>query len=398
MRSIALGGLAAAVVVVVVAGCAGAGPAAPAAPVPTGPEVQAQLAELPAPGPDSPVLAISTVLEHDGGALLCLGAVAESAPPQCDGLELLGWDWAAFEHAESGGVRWAQGVAIEGTYDPEARTFTQAGEPMSAAAITMPAIEVPVGSLDDATIEAAQNDFSAVERADVLSTSGEQGTLVVEVVYDDGTVQEAIDEIYGPGIAFVISALRGDAALPTISEPPLDTAAPVITGDTQTALGELPTPSATEPVLAVGTVLDNGTPMLCSSVATSYPPQCGGPEVLGWDWSTAEHEEANGVRWTDAVAMRVTYDAAAHAVTPAEMLDLAALTMPARESASGNLDAATQQAVQEEIWSLQRPDVLGGGGGDGIVEVEMVYDDGSIQAGFDEIYGPGVVHVVSWLR
>lgn len=396
MRSIALGGLAAAILLGV-AGCAGAGPAAPDAPVPTGPEVQAQLVALPAPTTDSPVLAVATVLESDGGALLCLGAVAESAPPQCDGLELLGWDWDAFEHIESGGVRWAQGVAIVGTYEPEAGTFTQTGEPMSAAAITMPAIEVPGGSLDDATIEAVQSDFGAVERADVLGTYGEQGTLVVEVVYDDGTVQGAVDEIYGPGVVFVMSALRDDAALPTTPEPPLDTAAPVITGDAQASLDELPTPSATEPVLAVGTVLDNGTPMLCYNVAASLPPQCGGPAVIGWDWSAVEHEDADGVRWTDAVAMRVTYDAAAHAVTPIEMLDLAALTMPAREAVSGNLDAATQQAVQEEIWSLQRPDVLGGGGGDGIAEIEVVYDDGSIQAGFDEIYGPGVVHVWSWL-
>ncbi|WP_405218163.1 hypothetical protein [Agrococcus sp. Ld7] len=395
MRRIAIGGLAAAILLGT-AGCTGPAPAAPAAPIPTGPAVQAQLAELPSPAPDSPVLAVSTVLEQDDGALLCLGAVAESAPPQCEGLELLGWDWAAFEHTETGGVRWAQGVAIEGTYEPEARTFTQTGEPMSAAAITMPAIEVPQGSLDAAAIEAAQRDVEAVDRADVLGSYGERGTLVVEVIYDDGTVQAAIDAIYGPGVAFVISALRGSAAPPTVTEPPLDTAAPVITGDTEARLGELPTPSATEPVLAVGTVLDNGTPMLCYNVATSLPPQCGGPEVVGWDWSAVEYEEANGVRWTDAVAMMVTYDAAAHAVTPVEMLDLAALTMPARESVSGNLDAATHQAVQDEIWSLQRPDVLGSGG-DGIVEIEVVYDDGSIQAGFDEIYGPGVVHVWSWL-
>lgn len=395
MRSIALAGLAAAIVLGP-AGCAGAGPAAPAAPVPTGPAVQAQLAALPTPAPDSPVLAVTTVLERDGGALLCVGAVAESAPPQCEGLELLGWDWAAFEHEQTGGVRWAQGVAIQGAYDPEAGMFTQTGEPMSAAAITMPAIEVPEGSLDAAAIEAMRRDFGAIERADVLATSGQQGTLVVEVVYDDGTVQQAIDEIYGPGVAFVISALRDDRA-PGIPEPPLDTAAPVITGDTQSRLAELPTPSATEPVLAIGTVLDNGTPMLCSNIATSLPPQCGGPEVIGWDWSTVEHEEADGVRWTDAVAMTVTYDAAAHAVTPVEMLDLAALTMPARETPVGSLDAATQQAVQEELWTLQRPDVLGGGGGDGIAEIEVVYDDGSIQAGFDEIYGPGVVHVWSWL-
>lgn len=403
MRSIVLGGIAA-TVLLAVAGCASAGPSAPGAPAPNGTDAQAQLAELPRPSSDSPVLAITTIIEQPDGALLCLGAVAESAPPQCTGLALIGWDWDAFEHEETGGVRWVQGVALEGLYDAEAQTFTQTGEPMSAAAITMPAIDVPAGTLDDATIEAVQNDFGAIDRADVLATYGEQGTLVVEVVYDDGTVQAAIDDIYGPGVVFVTSALRGGAEDPALIDPPMDTAAPVITGaDAQARLAELPTPSATEPVLAIGTVLEPasgpgaGTPMLCYAVAQSLPPQCTGPEVVGWDWSTLQHEEANGVRWTDGVAIRVTYDAAANAVTPVEMLDLAALSMLARETPTGSLDAATQQAVQEDVWALGRADVLGGGGGHGIAEIEVVYDDGSMQAAFDEIYGTGVVHVWSWL-
>ena len=87
MRSIVLGGVAA-TILLAVAGCAApgtGGASAPAAPVPTGAEVQAQLAELPTPSADSPVLAIATVLEQDGTAILCVGPVAESAPPQCDG-------------------------------------------------------------------------------------------------------------------------------------------------------------------------------------------------------------------------------------------------------------------------------------------------------------------------
>jgi hypothetical protein len=36
---------------------------------------------------------------------------------------------------------------------------------------------------------------------------------------------------------------------------------------------------------------------LCGAVAESYPPQCGGLPVTGWDWDTVEHEEAQGVRW-----------------------------------------------------------------------------------------------------
>jgi len=39
-------------------------------------------------------------------------------------------------------------------------------------------------------------------------------------------------------------------------------------------------------------------PQLCSEVATSYPPQCGGLDIEGWDWEAVDGEEtANGVTW-----------------------------------------------------------------------------------------------------
>jgi hypothetical protein len=41
---------------------------------------------------------------------------------------------------------------------------------------------------------------------------------------------------------------------------------------------------------------DHG-PQLCSAVAESYPPQCGGPDIDGWDWSEVEYESASGTRW-----------------------------------------------------------------------------------------------------
>jgi len=47
------------------------------------------------------------------------------------------------------------------------------------------------------------------------------------------------------------------------------------------------------------TVLDSGTgPELCTSVAESYPPQCSGPEIIGWNWDEIlDYEQASGVRW-----------------------------------------------------------------------------------------------------
>lgn len=165
----------------------------------------------------------------------------------------------------------------------------------------------------------------------------------------------------------------------------------------QAQLAELPMPSAGGPVLAVGTVIDAGTPMLCLNVATSYPPQCGGPAIVGWDWSAVPHEEASSVRWADGVALRVTYDAEAFAITPIEPpLDLAAITMPAREIPAGDLDEASFASLQADLLTLDRADVQGHGGENGTYVVDVVYDDGSMQAAFDGIYGPGVIHVTSW--
>lgn len=204
------------------------------------------------------------------------------------------------------------------------------------------------------------------------------------------------------GIAGCASAGSApDAPAPGASDvlaPPSPRSSAVVTGpDAQARLAELPMPSATGPVLAVGTVLDAGTPMLCWMVLTSLPPQCGGPVVIGWDWTTVPHEEASGVRWTETVALQATYDATAQTVTPTQPpLDLAAITMPAREIPEGDLDEATIAALQEDLVTIDRADVLGNGGERGTMVLEVVYDDGSIQEAVDAIYGEGVVHVESW--
>jgi hypothetical protein len=58
-------------------------------------------------------------------------------------------------------------------------------------------------------------------------------------------------------------------------------------------------------VQGVGTVLESPEhgPQLCFAVAESLPPQCGGPDVVGWDWDAVPHESAQGVRWTDGIAV-----------------------------------------------------------------------------------------------
>jgi hypothetical protein len=39
-------------------------------------------------------------------------------------------------------------------------------------------------------------------------------------------------------------------------------------------------------------------PQLCTEVEESLPPQCGGPDIVGWDWTAVDTEEAlNGTTW-----------------------------------------------------------------------------------------------------
>jgi hypothetical protein len=43
---------------------------------------------------------------------------------------------------------------------------------------------------------------------------------------------------------------------------------------------------------------DHG-PQLCAAVDESYPPQCEGLDIAGWDWSSVKHESAGGTTWGD---------------------------------------------------------------------------------------------------
>ncbi|MBA2464456.1 MAG: hypothetical protein H0V42_05710 [Nocardioidaceae bacterium] len=75
-------------------------------------------------------------------------------------------------------------------------------------------------------------------------------------------------------------------------------------------------PSADPPndanwLVGVGTVLDDGDgPELClGGVADSLPPQCGGPKVAGWDWSTVEDKQSrSGTIWADGYVLTGTFD------------------------------------------------------------------------------------------
>jgi hypothetical protein len=76
-----------------------------------------------------------------------------------------------------------------------------------------------------------------------------------------------------------------------------------------TVAADDPTPSVSaradgpQEYRTVATVVEepDGPPRFCHVVEAMYPPRCGGPEIVGWDWNAVRGEEsANGITWVEA--------------------------------------------------------------------------------------------------
>jgi hypothetical protein len=105
-------------------------------------------------------------------------------------------------------------------------------------------------------------------------------------------------------------------------------------------------------------------PQLCQSVADSYPPQCSGPEVVGWDWADVTAESASGTTW-GSYRLTGTWDGQRFTLTgtpepdvgpdvgPAPDTELVDLTTPCQTPAGGwrvlDPDTATMDALNEAV-------------------------------------------------
>ena len=76
-----------------------------------------------------------------------------------------------------------------------------------------------------------------------------------------------------------------------------DDAADVASDDPPTTTGAHADDTVYETSATVLDSDDHGPQLCLGGVADSYPPQCGGPDIVGWDWSTVEAESANGTTW-----------------------------------------------------------------------------------------------------
>lgn len=174
-----------------------------------------------------------------------------------------------------------------------------------------------------------------------------------------------------------------------------------------TAPPVLAVPPAREPVTGVGTVIEvpGGTPELClGPVRESYPPQCEGVPLAGWNWAEHPPEQQAGTDGAStswgSYAVTGTFDGLTLAVTgavPLALYDTLARPSP-RPVAPPDLTAAQWATVESGVRLL--PGLLTSAREDdtGPVHVDVVHDDGTLQDWADAAFGPGAVRVTSMLR
>lgn len=169
----------------------------------------------------------------------------------------------------------------------------------------------------------------------------------------------------------------------------------------------LPRPAATDELTGAGTVLQRGDerPRLClGGVEESLPPQCTGPVIHGWDWASAPASETvSNVTWGeyvvhgtwDGVGFSITRDAVP--LSPADPMPHPAPGSPGEQSPGAGSEAELL-GVQRDLQAPGHPTVLGSSPGNGYLWLDVIYDDGSVQAFMDRKYGADVVVVQSALR
>jgi len=287
------------------------------------------------------------VLEDSNhGPQLCTGW-DDTLPPGCGGPDITNWDWSVVEHDKFKEARWGQYVLV-GTYDLSRSTFTLDGpvrQPGADSAAAAPDFSTPCPTPEGGWPETTAQAFQRAPTSRIERIEGFAGLWVdernrvvnVRVVGDQNAVRSAIAEFYDGAVCVTAAEYTAtelediqnkmplvENAVATYTDTFLNRVIlqvifpdPELVAEMQERYGDrvIVQPSAVPiaavpdtvpdssvpsgPVEIVATVLESPEhgPQLCSQVLTSYPPQCGGPDITNWDWSAVEFEEANGTRW-----------------------------------------------------------------------------------------------------
>ncbi|MGW4930408.1 hypothetical protein ACWEOH_14755 [Agromyces sp. NPDC004153] len=148
------------------------------------------------------VTASGMVLEDADGPRLCAGMIADSLPPQCTGPAIVGWDWDAVEGENAAAdTTWGE-YRMQGTWDGDAFTLDRPPVQQSVAQATYePNAPVPTRSPDPACASEATVPHLRDAVPDIVSVMFDLADecVTVQVLYDDGTLQAAVDERFGRG-------------------------------------------------------------------------------------------------------------------------------------------------------------------------------------------------------
>ena len=160
------------------------------------------------------VLGQGTVLQvGDAAPMFCLGGILQSYPPQCDGPEIVGWDWDDVDGAETAsGVTWGA-YALQGTWDGERFTLTQPAM-LLALYDPMPIVDpyedaANAGANEESHLLEVQTELNTADASlRPLESGPRNGYLFAPWIYDDGALQRYVDDRFGPDVVHVVSALR----------------------------------------------------------------------------------------------------------------------------------------------------------------------------------------------
>ena len=199
----------------------------PAAQEPGSSDAPAGSGEAPAPVPKGTVATqgLMTVLDPGTGPQLCLGAIAESYPPQCSGLPLKDFDFGDVGAEEASGVTWGS-YAVTGTFDGTTFTATESTPAALYDPIAMPTEEPPGPACESpattdpdlATPEAMDATLAAASALPGLAMTWLSGnTINVAVIKDAAGAETTLRETWG-GPLCVTTAERTEAELNTISQ------------------------------------------------------------------------------------------------------------------------------------------------------------------------------------
>lgn len=224
----------------------------------SGAAADASSGEVPQPVPDGEVRTsgLVMVIDEGDGPELCLGAVAESYPPQCGGPALADFDWGDVGSEEASGVRWGS-YALTGTFDGTTFTVTDA-IPAALYDTMAPPEEEPLAAACDSptttdTAKATPEDMDAtLAAASALPTYASAwltgNTINVAVTEDAEGAEAELRKTWG-GMLCVTTVERTDADLNEVNQ------------ELQAALGDqLLTSGSTSPdSLDAQVVFDDGS-------------------------------------------------------------------------------------------------------------------------------------------